>query len=113
MDVRLIEEYILPLSWTVPHHMQLEELIRVMRVTDTMDKPVKSRSLEASQHVRYHVGQVFKHKRYNYEAVITGWDSECSYPEEWMRQMRVDDLPRGRHQSFYQVLYASPRSRTP
>ena len=104
MDVCLIEDYMLPLFWNLPQYAQLREIIRVMRASDAMYKPVKRRT-RRSQRVRYYVGQAFKHKRYNYQAIITGWDTECSETEDWMSQMGVDDLAGGRHQSFYQVLY--------
>ncbi|KAH7032748.1 uncharacterized protein B0I36DRAFT_361521 [Microdochium trichocladiopsis] len=54
--------------------------------------------------VRYRVGDLFRHKRYRYRAVITGWDSTCQASEQWMQQMGVDSLPNGRSQSFYHVL---------
>jgi F-box protein 21 len=44
---------------------------------------------------------VFRHKRYTYHAIITGWDTECKAEEDWVRQMEVDRLPRGRKQAFY------------
>jgi len=47
---------------------------------------------------------MFQHKRYGYEGVIVGWDPKCAAPEEWIMQMGVDSLARGRHQSFYHVM---------
>ena len=107
IDVPLIEQYLTPLF---EFHgdggeSQLRETMRVMRVADKEPKHPKRRTKEISRHVHYKIGQVFGHKRYNYRAVITGWDSECSAGEHWMAQMRVDDLPKGRHQSFYHALY--------
>ena len=75
-----------------------------MRAGDSMPKQVKPRTKEILQHVKYKVGQVFRHKRYNYIAVITGWDVECSASEQWIARMRVNELPHGRDQSFYHVL---------
>ncbi|KXJ92653.1 hypothetical protein Micbo1qcDRAFT_222406 [Microdochium bolleyi] len=55
--------------------------------------------------VRYRVGDLFRHRRYGYRAVITGWDATCQASEQWMQQMGVDALPGGgRSQSFYHVL---------
>ena len=104
MDVNLIEEYIIPLFQNSAESIQLRESVRVMRLVDPMPKQVKRRTRDISQHVRYRVGQVFMHKRYNYQAIITGWDVECGANEHWMAQMRVHELSRGRHQSFYHVL---------
>lgn len=52
----------------------------------------------------YRVGDLFRHRRYRYRAVITGWDATCQASEQWMQQMGVDALPHGRTQSFYHVL---------
>ncbi|KAL8683069.1 MAG: hypothetical protein Q9186_000979 [Xanthomendoza sp. 1 TL-2023] len=103
-DVRLIEKFTIPLFMDSPHQEQLRNTIRVMRAGDLMPKPVKSRRNETSQSVRYKVGQAFRHRRYNYQGVISGWDVECAAGENWMSQMGVDRLSRGRHQSFYHVL---------
>ena len=35
---------------------------------------------------------------------ILGWDPHCAAPEDWIVNMRVDDLPNGRNQAFYHVL---------
>ncbi|KAJ3725569.1 Hemimethylated DNA-binding protein YccV like-domain-containing protein [Lentinula guzmanii] len=53
--------------------------------------------------VQHFVGMLFEHRRYNYTALITGWDvSNAS--ESWIREMKVSDLPRGREQPFYHVV---------
>ncbi|KAL8771752.1 MAG: hypothetical protein Q9209_002943 [Squamulea sp. 1 TL-2023] len=104
MDVSLIERYAIPLFQGSHHQEQLRNTIRVMRRGDLMPKTIKPRDRESSQSVRFKVGQVFRHKRYSYQGVITGWDVECAAGETWMSQMGVDRLSRGRHQSFYHVL---------
>ena len=103
-DVSLIERYILPLFQHFEEYPTLRDTVRVMRAGDSMPKQVKPRTKEILQHVKYKVGQVFRHKRYNYIAVITGWDVECSASEQWIARMRVNELPHGRDQSFYHVL---------
>lgn len=103
-DVSLIDEYIVPLFREFGEYTQLRETVRVSRAGDSMPKSIKSRNKETIYRVRYKVGQVFQHKRYNYVAVITGWDVECAANEHWMTQMRVHELPQGKHQSFYHVL---------
>lgn len=106
LDVKLIEEYILPLFADRESYAQLQNAIRLIRAGDVKPKTVKRRSQQEASKVKYHVGQVFRHKRYRYQAVITGWDVECAATEEWMSHMGIDDLSGGRRQSFYQVLYA-------
>lgn len=53
---------------------------------------------------RYRVGDLFVHRRYGYQAAIVGWDVKCKASEDWMRMMHVDRLPKGRGQSFYNVI---------
>ena len=111
-DVFLLEQHIVPLFQNLDEYRQLQETVRVMRAGDTMQKQIKRRTTEVSNHVRYKVGQVFRHKRYEYMAVITGWDVECGAGEPWMAQMQVHKLAQGRYQSFYHVLYATDTQRT-
>lgn len=106
LDIRLIQDYILPLTQNLGYYEQILDTIRDMRASDTMHKSVKRRTQKESGNVRYYVGQVFRHKRYNYQAVITGWDAECVATENWIYQMGIDELAGGRQQSFYHVLYA-------
>ena len=103
-DVSLVERYVVPLFQAFGQYSHLQETIAVIRRTDSMPKQVKRRTLAVSERVHYKVGQVFRHKRYRYHGVITGWDVECGANEQWMVAMRVDELARGRNQSFYHVL---------
>lgn len=104
MDIYLIEKYIIPLIMNIGEQEELQETVRVMRAGDAMPKQIKRRSPEISESVQFNVGQVFRHKRYHYHAVITGWDVECLAGDAWMSQMRIHELSMGKHQSFYQVL---------
>ena len=80
------------------------QALAAMRAELDATKALKVRDPEVSSKVRYKVGQVFHHKRYQYNAVIIGWDKECAESDQWMAQMRVHELPRGRYQSFYNAL---------
>jgi len=68
-------------------------------------------SAERPPDPRYHIGTLFRHRRYHYEAVITGWTRSCSTSDHWIRTMDVDRLKRGRHQPFYNVFVADGSSR--
>ena len=37
--------------------------------------------------VKFHVGQLFKHKNLKYYGVITGWDYVCKAPNPWKMSM--------------------------
>jgi len=53
---------------------------------------------------RYSVGQVFRHARYGYRAVIIGYDSTCRAGPQWATRTGVHDLPRRGDQPFFHVL---------
>ncbi|OJJ43329.1 hypothetical protein ASPZODRAFT_917591 [Penicilliopsis zonata CBS 506.65] len=102
-DLYLIEQYIVPLFQDMPEYEHILDSLHVMRTVDERSKQIHQRS-EEHNNVNYRVGQVFRHRRYNYRAIIIGWDSECGADEQWMRQMGIDRLQAGRHQSFYHAL---------
>ena len=105
MDVGLIEKHILPLIEDPTQYEGLLDNIRVMRSGDRMPKQIKARNTrDTREGVKYRVGQVFHHKRYHYQAVITGWDVECAATPDWMDHMGIHTLSKGQHQSFYHVL---------
>ncbi|GKZ52062.1 hypothetical protein AbraIFM66951_010449 [Aspergillus brasiliensis] len=102
-DIHLIEQYVAPLLHGRPEYEHILESLHVMRAVDEIPKQVKRRSLQRRE-IKYRIGQVFRHRRYDYQAIITGWDTECGAGEHWMRRMGIDRLQGGRHQSFYHVL---------
>jgi F-box protein 21 len=107
MDASLIEQYICPLfnNPSNAEHWELHEALRVVRAADQSPRQLKPRDTRAArERVKYKVGQVFRHKRYNYTAVITGWDIECGMNSDWIAHNNVDSLSRGRYQSFYHAL---------
>lgn len=106
-DGNLIEKYIC----NRPGYVEQEErddfvaLVRLVRTSDSIPKTPKRRDGSGfTDKVRYKVGQVFRHKRERYIAVIAGWDEQCRMQNTWIRQQGVDQLQRGRFQSFYHAL---------
>lgn len=107
MDASLIERYICPLynNPSNAEHWELHEALRVVRAADQTQKQLKPRDTRDSREkVKNKVGQVFRHKRYNYTAVIIGWDMECGMNSDWIAHNQVDSLSKGRFQSFYHAL---------
>lgn len=102
-DVSLLQQYVIPLFYNQPEGHRLLAFVQSMYNTDSLRKPQKARDLAAGK-VNFTIGELFKHKRYDYEGVITGWDPSCDAGEEWIQHMGVDRLPNGRNQSFYHVL---------
>ncbi|CAE6512900.1 unnamed protein product [Rhizoctonia solani] len=54
--------------------------------------------------VQWWVGLVFRHRKFGYMGLVTGWDKECKADEDWIQAVGVNQLPRGRAQPFYSVV---------
>ncbi|XP_054155597.1 F-box only protein 21-like [Oppia nitens] len=54
--------------------------------------------------IKYAIGMIMLHKKYNYRCVIYGWDSKCAASRDWIYQMGVYRLPNKDKQPFYNVL---------
>lgn len=106
MDASLIERYICtPFDSSAGGELiQLYETLRVIRQGDLIPKPIHSRNTDGCRNIQYRVGQVFRHRRYGYTAVIIGWDKECGMNSDWRLQNQVQSLSRGVNQSFYHAL---------
>ena len=104
-DLALVEKHIVPMFGGEGEHRVLMHLITENRTADQNAKAPCPRG-EATK-VEFKIGQHFQHRRYGYEGIIIGWDSTCSADPRWIHQMRVDDLPRGREQPFYNVMCVS------
>lgn len=103
-DIYLVEKYVLPLFEGLLELRHLMESLHAIRAADETPRSVRRRE-DVQKTIKYQVGDVFRHRRYNYTAMIIGWDPECGAGEHWMRRMNVDQLQAGRHQSFYHVQY--------
>jgi len=102
-DITLLERYVFPMFYDHPEGEALVDFVNVEHTSDRTPKAVKQRTARTSD-VKFKVGQLFRHKRYHYEGVITGWDTSCAQREDWIQHMGVDRLPHGRDQSFYHAL---------
>ena len=102
-DLPLVESIIAPMFSGEREHHVLMHMINTNRIADRNAK-APCRRTEIEKKVDFKIGQHFQHKRYGYEGFIIGWDSMCSADTRWIHQMRVDELPRGREQPFYNVM---------
>lgn len=100
LDLPAIGKYLLPMFANVPQHVQIVGAIADIQRGDEPKRP-KRRTPVITDMVPYKVGQYFRHRRYTYYAVITGWDEKCRASEEWISHMNVNNLERKAHQSFY------------
>ncbi|KAK7480727.1 hypothetical protein BaRGS_00027988 [Batillaria attramentaria] len=54
--------------------------------------------------VKFHIGQVIRHKRWGYRGVIIGWDPKAVAPEGWLRQNHPPDKKYWREMPNYSIL---------
>jgi len=102
-DLGLIEKVVLPMFEGEREHHIIMHLITTARKADDNKKAPSPRD-GLTSHVKYKIGQQFEHQRYGYKGFIIGWDMQCTAEDRWIHQMRVDDLPKGRQQPFYNVV---------
>jgi len=123
LDMPLITRYIIPLLSRLPRNPNADEaeepaiqldqagqdflndyMRHIVQEDNTSPDPSPRFGVPETNQVRYRIGQVFRHGRYNYLGAITGWDTQCRASAEWMRQMNVDNLSQGRAQCFYHIV---------
>jgi len=123
LDMPLITRYIIPLLSRLPRNLnagdaeepaiQLDQagqdflndyMRHIVQEDNVSPDPSPRLGVPETDQVRFRVGQVFRHARYNYLGAVTGWDTQCRASAEWMRQMNVDNLSQGRSQCFYHVV---------
>ncbi|KAK5126437.1 hypothetical protein LTR85_010673 [Meristemomyces frigidus] len=112
-DLGLIETIVAPMFESEREHHVLMHLITTARQGDANARAPSYRPkkeelrkwmIPGEPGVSFKIGAHFRHKRYGYEGVIVGWDTKCGAEPRWIEQMRVDELPRGREQPFYNVV---------
>ncbi|KAI1135448.1 hypothetical protein F5Y05DRAFT_394457 [Hypoxylon sp. FL0543] len=84
-DSWLVEKYMCPMvdtfaapirrqnNWELPSRRVREQIREIRRVDSMVTPPSRRSDLSAHVEVKYRVGQVFKHKRYEYHGLILGW----------------------------------------
>jgi len=78
------------------------------------EKEPKKRGVAASfphGQVEFWIGQVCRHKKYDYVCLVHGWDPVCTASRSWISQMGVDKLVGKDKQPFYNVLVADGSNR--
>ncbi|OAG44034.1 hypothetical protein AYO21_01886 [Fonsecaea monophora] len=111
LDIHLFETCVLPLTNDLPDARAYRNLILQLKESDHESRPAKYRADPRNSEVKYSVGQVFRHRRRNYVAVIYGWDPYCRMQEQWITMNQVDRLPNGRSQPFYNVIVEDESTR--
>lgn len=93
-----------PLLEGLPEHTLVLQLVQQLIAAGREAKIPVTRPDPDEDPVQHRIGTYFEHKRYGYRGFIVGWDPTCAATANWIVQMRVDDLPRGRDQPFYNIM---------
>ncbi|KAF3912795.1 hypothetical protein AA313_de0200100 [Arthrobotrys entomopaga] len=102
LDVGLIENYIIPLANPESRPARLLKTIcGALRNEDGMMRRSRRRSSPENRGVLFRIGTIFRHKRYGYEAVITGWTINMTHETVDAEEA---DLQKGLMQPFYRVM---------
>ncbi|KWU44401.1 hypothetical protein RHOSPDRAFT_29218 [Rhodotorula sp. JG-1b] len=100
LDVSYLSGSVLPLLPSPDRQARLRTLCTAIRDEDATPREPKVVNAE----IKWPIGHVFRHRLFGYLAITRGFDYRCEAGEQWIRQMRVDTLPYGRHQPFYHVV---------
>jgi F-box protein 21 len=111
LDIHLFETYVLPFTHTLPDSRAYRNLLSQLKQSDQETRLPKYHSEPKNAAVEFSVGQIFRHRRRGYLAVIYGWDPYCRMQEHWITMNQVDRLPKGRNQPFYNVLVEDESTR--
>lgn len=103
-DVDMYAEIAPPLLEGLPEHTLVLQLVQQLIAAGREAKIPVTRPDPDADPVQHRIGTYFEHKRYGYRGFIVGWDPACAATANWIVQMRVDDLPRGRNQPFYNIM---------
>jgi F-box protein 21 len=110
MDIALLESN-WPNTTDYQQSLQFRDLCHVIRTTDLTPKNV-SRRVKGEGSIIYKIGQVFRHKRYGFLGIISGWDRVSHDPAEHITQptsMRCPMLVKQR--TFYHVIVSDRSTR--
>ncbi|KAK9772719.1 putative F-box domain-containing protein [Seiridium cardinale] len=84
-DAWLVERYVCPMydtfsapgrrqnAWELPSKRVRDQIKKIRQVDSSERAPRRRSDLTTPVPVKYRVGQVFKHKRYDYHGIILGW----------------------------------------
>ncbi|RYO80616.1 hypothetical protein DL764_009877 [Monosporascus ibericus] len=85
-DAWLVEKYVCPMydtfsappgrrrnAWELPSKQARDQIRDIRRVDSSAKEPRRRTRLNGGLYVKYRVGQVFRHRRYDYYGLILGW----------------------------------------
>jgi len=57
------------------------------------------------EHIRYRVGQIFRHAKFQNWGVIVGYDEICQQSATWQKNNDISKLKRGANQPYYRTVF--------
>lgn len=116
-DSWLIEKYVCPMydtfaapsrrqsSWELPSKRVRDQIKEIRRVDASTRTPRRRSHLTGGISVKYRVGQVFKHKRYDYHGIILGWTTEgAGGITNWDQSSPLRDPWQGYSEPYYRCM---------
>jgi len=117
-DSWLIEKYVCPMydafaalprrqnnNGELPSKRVRDQIKDIRRVDASTRAPRRRSSLADGVHIKYRVGQVFKHKRYDYHGLILGWTTEgANGITNWDQDSPSRDSGRGHREPYYRCM---------
>ncbi|KAJ8120548.1 hypothetical protein ONZ43_g2766 [Nemania bipapillata] len=122
-DSWLIEKYVCPMydtfaapsrrqtNWELPSKRVRDQIKEIRRVDASARAPRRRSHLTDGIRVKYRVGQVFKHKRYDYHGIILGWTTEgAGGITNWDQSSPLRDLWQGYSEPYYRCMVGTDGS---
>ncbi|KAI0409358.1 hypothetical protein F4802DRAFT_546302 [Xylaria palmicola] len=119
-DSWLIEKYVCPMydsfvhrqaNWELPSKRVRDQIRDIRRVDASVRAPRRRSDLAGEIRVRFRVGQVFKHRRYDYHGIIIGWTTEgAGGIANWDESSSSRDLWQGHSEPYYRCMVGTDGS---
>ncbi|KAI0969158.1 hypothetical protein F4678DRAFT_474166 [Xylaria arbuscula] len=122
-DSWLIEKYVCPMydtfaaprrrqsSWELPSKRVRDQIRDIRRVDASTRAPRRRSNLADGIRVKFRVGQVFKHKRYDYHGIILGWTTEgAGGIANWEQNSSLRDAWNAYSEPYYRCMVGTDGS---
>ncbi|KAJ2984567.1 hypothetical protein NUW58_g5993 [Xylaria curta] len=122
-DSWLVEKYVCPMydtfaapprrqgNWELPSKRVRDQIKDIRRVDASTRAPRRRSDLANGIHVKFRVGQIFKHKRYDYHGIILGWTTEgAGGMASWDQSSLSHDSWHGHSEPYYRCMVGTDGS---
>ncbi|KAI1338110.1 hypothetical protein F5Y15DRAFT_387630 [Xylariaceae sp. FL0016] len=121
-DSWLIEKYVCPMydtfaapsrrrnDWELPSKRVRDQIKDIRRVDASVRPPRRRSEVPEGMEVKYRVGQIFRHKRYDYHGIILGWTVDGAGGMSTWEQTGLRDPWRGYSEPYYRCMVGTDGS---